>query len=229
LIGKESYKKGNSVNKILSCAAALSLITSLHGMETLRQRYPWPTVKPAVKPDLANTMFSNAQEMKALLNNSLHIIVELGSWLGSSTRFILDHAPRATVIAVDHWRGSTEHHAQGIYSSKLPTLYETFLVNCWNYANRLIPVRQTTLDGLTEIYALGIVPDAVYVDAAHDYDSVMADLEKVYELFPHTFIMGDDWGWPTVRAAVIAFARKYGFKVIANNKKNFWRYERKKA
>lgn len=194
-------------------------------MESLKQKYAWPQQKPNVPLD-NQTMFGNEIPFAKVLNKNMKLIVELGSWLGASTRFILDTASNATVIAVDHWLGSAEHAQIPIYQSRLDHLYETFLVNCWKYKDRLIPLRNNTIDGLREIYNAGLNPDLVYVDASHDYESVLQDLETIYRYFPSTMITGDDWNWnyqnsnfPT-RRAVIEFAKRHQFKITAENK--FW-------
>lgn len=212
--------------KKLVCSIVLLMLSTplvcLEPLEQLKQKYSWPIRKPHIKPD-SESLFANQAEMAALLNSRMQLIVELGSWLGGSTRFMLDHASQATIIAVDHWRGSVEHYKNSHWAHKLPKLYETFLVNCWQYKDRLIPMRTTTLEGLQEIAALGLQPDLIYLDAAHEYEAVFADLEMAFKLFPKTILVGDDWSWPSVRQAVIDFARHYNLKIIAQDERNFWR------
>lgn len=161
----------------------------------LAQLAQWPQQKPLVAKNNDGSMFINHQPLGAILNKNMRLIFEFGSWLGASTRFILDHAPNAVVIAIDHWKGSEEHFDDPRFSTKLPTLYETFLVNCWEYKNRLIPLRMTTLEGMARVHQLGLEPDLIYVDAAHDYDSVMQDLTMAYAYFPGAILCGDDWRW----------------------------------
>ena len=150
----------------------------------------------------------------------MKVIVELGSWLGRSTRFLLDNAPNATVIAIDHWDGSEEHLTDKKFATILPVLYETFLVNCWQYKNRLIPVKNSSLLGLQDVYNEKIKPDLVYIDASHDYDAVTKDLEKTFALFPNTIICGDDWGWDPVRTAVEDFSARNSFMIFSEG--NFY-------
>ena len=98
------------------------------GIEKLKLRYPWPQVKPNVKLD-PHGWFSDkikVNALKSLLNPSTKIIIELGSWLGMSTRIMLNTAPNAVLIAVDHWKGSLRHQNDPIYKNKLSTLYEVF-------------------------------------------------------------------------------------------------------
>lgn len=189
----------------------------------LKERYPWPISQPQVAPD-PESLFCNAAQMATLLKShgsSINIIVELGSWLGASTRFMLDTAPHALVLAIDHWKGSIEHTQYEKWSIKLATLYDTFLVNCWNYQERLIPMRTTTLQGLQEIYELSITPDLIYIDASHDYESVTKELELIHLLFPTTIIIGDDWGYPGIHNAVHDFCQRHNFTVESNI--SFWR------
>ena len=199
----------------------LCITNNSHPLDTLRKKYSWPESKPTVQPDW-ESQFCNAKPMRELLYNrpDIKLIVELGSWLGGSSRFILYWAPQATLIAIDHWQGSPEHHARDYWANKLPTLYETFLVNCWRLKDCLIPMRTTTLEGLQEIYDAGLKPDLFYVDASHDYDSVMAELEKIKALFPKAYITGDDWNWIPVRRAVIVFTTSRNLNYKRDD--NFW-------
>jgi|TARA_Y100000310_G_scaffold140352_1_gene139779 hypothetical protein len=189
--------------------------------------YDWPSVKPDVPPDNHGWFRpANAEMLSKFLNDETSCVIELGSWLGSSTRFILEHAENATVIAIDHWLGSPEHNTplrDDVYD-KLPTLYETFLVNCWEWKDRLIPVRENTKRGLTACYEAGLKPDLIYIDAGHDYESVMADITLSKKYFPDAVIVGDDWDWGfdfPVRKAACAYAEQEG-KVISAYKSVWW-------
>lgn len=202
----------------------LAMVSSLQSMNILRTKYAWPDQKPYIVFD-PHSMFVNERQLGSLLNNDMRLIVELGSWLGGSTRFILDHAPHAMVIAIDHWQGSAEH--QDKHKAKLSSLYQTFLSNCWTYRSRLIPMKTTTLQGLEELFVLGLKPDLVYIDASHNYDAVMQDLEKIYTCFLKTIICGDDWCWNNlkgdslpVRRAVIDFSKQHNLKIISD--REFW-------
>lgn len=192
----------------------------MSALRKLQSKYKWPNKKPSVKKDDHSAFFVNARQLEGILNDKMCLIVELGPWLGCSTRFILDHAPNAIVLTIDHWKGSAEHFNMPQVRDKLPTLYETFLVNCWEYQKRLIPMKTTTLQGLDEIHACGLQPDFLYIDASHDFQSVMSELQKIHSYFPKSLISGDDWSWPEVRKAVETFSHQYRFRVLAEG--NFW-------
>jgi hypothetical protein len=176
-------------------------------LNELRVRYPWPLSVPDV-PAALSGWFGESHErvLGRRLSSQTRLVVELGSWLGLSTRFLLRNAPGATVVAIDHWKGSREHHAEQRWREVLPTLYETFLVNCQDYSDRLVPMRTTTLLGLAELAELGLTPDLVYVDASHETEDVLADLLTIARHWPEATIVGDDWRWDSVRVAVEQFA-----------------------
>src|SRR5690606_37803858 len=131
-------------------------------LQQLRQVFPWPDDKPDVPIPQRETGWL-ADGARDLLSRELgaqtKLVVELGAWLGESTRFIADCAPHAAVVTIDHWQGSPEHQARPQWQSMLPTLYETFLAMCWSYRERIVPLKMTTQDALQSIADRGLQPD----------------------------------------------------------------------
>jgi hypothetical protein len=164
--------------------------------------WQFPAEKPDVPPN-PQGWFSpeNAAVLARLLNSATRQVIELGSWLGMSTRHIASCAPNATIFAVDHWLGSSEHIIE--FRHLLENLYETFLVNCWEYRDRIVPCRADTSTGLIVLHHYNVSPDLIYIDASHDYESVRRDIKMCRQYFPSAQIVGDDWGWTSVRRAVI--------------------------
>jgi hypothetical protein len=182
----------------------------------LAESQPWPAERPAdAAPGKELGWLSGGTEvmLSRALSPTTRLVVELGAWLGLSTRFIADAAPHATVVSVDHWQGSSEHQARDHFKDLLPRLYETFQARCWDYRDRVVPLRADTRDGLRAVAGHGLQPDFVYVDAEHSYEAVTAELALARELFPTAGLGGDDYDWDGVRTAVDEFAARHGLVV----------------
>ncbi len=189
-------------------------------LERFARQHAWPAERPVVPtPPERNWLFTGTvMALTDTVPRDASLIVEVGSWLGRSTRFLCDLVPNACVIAIDHWRGSPEHGCDPDLLPLLPRLYETFLSESWEYRHRIIPLRAGSIDGLRQVASAGLVPDAIYLDADHSYESVLADLSTSLDLFPKTSIVGDDWNWETVRTAVQTVAKQRNLRVdLFNN------------
>ncbi len=122
----------NTHRRVWSVVIGIMVASHSCSFERLADKYTWPVVKPAVNPD-EETLCMIMIRSKKFSAEDLKLIVELGSWLGASARFMLDHVPHARLIAIDHWEGSSEMQENPRYKWKLANLYETFLVTCWAY------------------------------------------------------------------------------------------------
>ncbi|KKL13272.1 hypothetical protein LCGC14_2527410, partial [marine sediment metagenome] len=106
-----------------------------------------------IRPFNPHGFFSkdNAVALSFLINKfQCKTVVELGSWLGSSTRYIATCLPEGGLIyAIDHWKGNEEHYDPNrtAINALLPTLYEQFLSNCIHtkLTHKIIPKRMTSL------------------------------------------------------------------------------------
>ena len=185
-------------------------------LEVLRRRFPWPSERPVVQGPIESYGWFGEGTDRVLsqnLSEATRLVVELGSWLGMSTRFIADIAPNATVIAVDTWGGSTEHQNQARFQVMLSSLYTNFLSLSWSYRDRIIPLRMTTLEGLRLVAETGLQPDLVFIDAEHSYEAVTAELSLAHSLFPHALLVGDDYDWEGVQKAVHEYANAKNMEV----------------
>ncbi len=172
-------------------------------------------------PFNSHSFFSedNATSLSFLISKfKCKTIIELGSWLGASTRHIAKCLPEDGLIyAIDHWKGSTEHNNSDrtdLYQL-LPTLYDQFLSNCIHskLTHKIIPKKMTSLDAAK---TLKLKADLIFVDAGHDEKSVYQDLVAWY---PHLkkdgILCGDDWFWNqtpnksySIQEAVNRFAKE---------------------
>ena len=181
----------------------------LPALANFAAEYPWPAEKPNVPPfpQRDGTPEGTREILSRSVSPSTRLIVEVGSWVGRSTRFLANLAPQAKVIAIDHWQGSPEHKEDPELAQLLPRLYETFLAECWGYRDQIIPVKADIAHGLERVAEAGLEPEVVYLDADHSFEAAQRDVSLIMDLFPKTMIVGDDWDWEGVRQAVETIAR----------------------
>lgn len=106
--------------------------------------------------------------------------VEVGTWKGRSACYmaveIVNSGKKIQFDCVDTWQPvATE---KGIPEELYIELYGTFLQNIAPVAEYITPVRAVSWEGAA-LYADESL-DAVFIDAAHDYESVTKDLKAWY-------------------------------------------------
>jgi predicted O-methyltransferase YrrM len=157
--------------------------------------------------------------------------LELGSWLGASTRFLAERY--SLVVAVDHWKGSQEHHKKSRTDAqvRLPVLYQQFMSNCESMSDRILPLKMTTQEAFDLFHKsnLGRIFDLVYIDASHDFESVTEDLVGAMKFVAESGVVcGDDWTWwgnrSPVRKAVEQFADSHTLEIEVCG--DFWQLKK---
>jgi predicted O-methyltransferase YrrM len=128
-------------------------------------------------------------------------IIEVGVFLGRTTRAILDNS-QASVWCVDNW----DQKWSGGYVG--PKELEQFKRNVIDYMARVKILRMDSADGarlLTEKYSPGYF-DMVFIDGGHDYATVKSDIALYSPLVRYGgLVCGHDYGrkaWPGVVQAV---------------------------
>lgn len=171
-----------------------------------KMREIWPAERPI--PELANQTEAGRptgglsdllDAIVASRSRPIRTIVEIGGELGGSTRFFLRKFPDAQVVTIDPWPENYRHigkkwpeiavHAE---ADKL-SYYRVFLSLNWEWRERLLPLRATSGEGLPQLFAIGLMPDIIYVDGMHTFHGCYEDLTLAYHLFPEATIAGDDW------------------------------------
>ena len=160
-------------------------------------------------------------------------VVEVGVWMGMTTKYFCDQPSVVDVTCVDHWDARLIDQ-NSIDMSKQPrnrvdTMYEQFLANCYGYGiwKRVYPVRLPSLEGAKYCAALGLKFDLIWIDADHSTKSACDDIEAWMPLMhPEGIMCGDDWYFfsepYSVRTAVIDSAAKFG--LTGHFKGNIWWY-----
>lgn len=137
-------------------------------------------------------------------------IVEIGSWKGRSTHALLS-ACKGIVTAVDHFRGSP-----GEVEQKGQHPYKDFIKNVGHFKNLKI-LKMSSEKAVKLVKSV----EMIFIDGAHDYDSVKKDIE-MWALKATKLICGHDFNWPGVRQAV---TEKFGSTI--RTKETIW-YKRLK-
>lgn len=158
------------------------------------------------------------------------IYVEVGCWKGASAihaaKLMKKHDIDGVVLTIDTWLGGEEHFGRGDLhrNAGYPQLYYQFLANCVheNCHDRIVPIPTTSHIGSVVLKRNEIYADIVYLDASHEYQDVVADLESYSLLLsPSGIIIGDDyhWTWPGVVRAVQEFSQKHDLDLYIWNSK----------
>ena len=185
-------------------------------LEQLKKQFQWPEEKPDLPFDEHGWFTEdNKVSLKQFIKSDTLVILEIGAWLGKSTRWLLNES-KAIVITIDTWEGSKEHKPKEVEDNslnffnecknRLPILYDQFIANCWDYKASLIPVKLSSPLGIDVVGDYGVRPDLIYLDGSHEYLDVMADLRSIKKQFPDARLVGDDYNFPGVRDAIYSMS-----------------------
>jgi len=152
-------------------------------------------------------------------------IAEIGAFKGKGTCSFLsqlrafEDLNNITFYAVDTFEGSEEHESE-LEEDGTP-LIKQFTNNVTPYAlasknftrNNRVGIIQGYSHEIAEVFPEKL--DAVFIDAAHDYDNVMRDLRSWH---PHLkeggYFLGHDYDWDEVKRAVENFCEENKYEVI---------------
>lgn len=120
-------------------------------------------------------------------------VLEIGSWEGRSTVFLLGYFANGKVTAVDTWEGGDEHDE----FDELSSLEQRFDANVARHAERVIKKKgQSSLTLAQMAVAQRECFDLVFIDGSHYADDVMIDAVLAWRLLRKDGIMiFDDYLW----------------------------------
>jgi len=128
-------------------------------------------------------------------------ILEVGSWLGRSTAALSDNT-EGVVYAVDTFLGSPETNDDPSWKDHPEPwnwLWEEFKKNA---AENIIPARMQSVEAAAMFAKAGETFDMIFIDGAHDTESVKADIKAWRPLLaPGGLLCGHDY-FTTVKEAV---------------------------
>jgi hypothetical protein len=103
-----------------------------------------------------------------------------------------------------------------------PTIYDRFLANVVDagYEEMILPIQCTSIVGMRLLQRLrsqgriSMLPEAIYLDSAHELDETLIELRTAWQLLPEGgVLLGDDWNWAAVRTDVTRFAAEINVKI----------------
>ncbi len=139
------------------------------------------------------------------------VFVEIGTWKGKSAAYmaveIVNYNKNIKFFCIDPWTGETLDDNPDAYiceEKAKNTLYEHFLENTRSVQNVIIPIKDYSLNAVHNFKDNSI--DFAFIDASHDYDSVLADLNAWYPKVKKGGILsGHDYHQESVNRAVQKF------------------------
>lgn len=123
-------------------------------------------------------------------------VLEIGSWEGLSSHFILSAMPSAHLTCVDTWEGADEHKDSSVSSSEvLNRIEDNFDKNISGYSGRVFKYKGTSHSFFNSNFVHSNY-DLIYVDGSHHCDDVITDAVKCFEMLKVGGIMVfDDYFW----------------------------------
>jgi len=154
--------------------------------------------------------------------------VEIGSWLGRSIIYLAQRLQDigkhgVKLVCVDTWEGEKNQPSHiDIVEAHGGSILKQFLAN----------IKAAKVDGMIKTICQDSAEaksafadnsiDGVWIDAAHDYDSVAKDLEAWYpKVKPDGIFSGHDWTWHEVAKAVKEHSESNGWELETHN--NYWK------
>lgn len=203
-------------------------VSSLFAIDV--SQLPEPYKNARLMPFNSHGWHGNGHLLEELIRkHNVKTVVEVGSWMGLSTRDIATMLPEGGIVyAIDTWNGSPEEfHDPSVLASPevLATLYDQFLSNVihTNLTHKIIPIHMESCKAAT---IFSDHPDLIYIDGCHTYEAVLQDLEAWWPFVKESGILcGDDYyNSSGVSRAVTEFALTNTLHVIVTG--NFWYIER---
>lgn len=197
-------------------------------------------LKPNFKFPFSNLRESHVERALELLGRAPAFVVEVGSFHGHSAILqaeVLDKHGLANVplLCVDPWTGDLgmllyredwdKKLTPGELADGRSTSYWQFMVNVKFMLDEgklgpkhIVPLAATSVVAARFLMALGLSPDIVYLDSAHEADETYAELALYYHVLAGGgVIYGDDYSWESVRHDVERFATERGLRVVSDS------------
>lgn len=143
-------------------------------------------------------------------------------------KFLKEKNINGKIIAIDTFLGSPEHMEQytdelGLCDHGHPQLYKQFLANVQqnNVSDYVYPFAISFVQGGHYLETKDLKADIIYIDAGHEYESVLLDIQVYWRRLKHGGAMiFDDWKWVGVNKAIREFLDTHKLEIKSFNATN---------
>jgi len=180
--------------------------------ELLADRWKKPDVYIDKAIQIDGFMSEAELEWLAIQATKYNRIVEVGSWLGRSTRALGDNIGNGMIFTVDTWNGSTGEQDSFHQAAKWAEgdwAYYTFMMNNYDLVMNaaIFPLRMSSRVAASFLNNKKVKADMVFIDAGHTKEEVKADIKHWMPFVREGgIICGHDYhldgNWPGVKEAV---------------------------
>lgn len=210
--------------------------------ELLEQLYsgvsPYSNITSLPDKNYPHTNILDSVIDRVLVNRKPKFWLEVGTMLGGSAIKVA-HRIKALgldtqIVCIDPFTGDVnmwdwewaltkknEWRFLGLQNGR-PTIYDRFLANVVDagYEEMILPINCTSIVGMRLLQRLhsqqrlSILPEAIYLDSAHELDETLIELRTAWQLLPKGgVLLGDDWNWAAVKTDVTKFAQEVNVKI----------------
>jgi predicted O-methyltransferase YrrM len=129
------------------------------------------------------------------------VCLEIGSWEGRSTLWILEHLRPKSLVCIDTWEGASDQKEH--FAELIPGVFNRFKHNIAQHelSDRVETLMGRSFERLMQLICSEKIQfDFIYVDGSHESYDVLADGMLGFELLKSGGIMiFDDYLWDTQR------------------------------
>lgn len=148
-------------------------------------------------------------------------LLEIGSFEGNSSTFLLETFRHGTLTCVDTWGGLNSHEAAMYEKRKVE---ESFDLNTARYRDRLIKFKGTSGAFFAQTDVSKETYDFIFVDGSHYFDDVLVDAVRCFSMLKVGGVMVlDDYLWtgfkrieanPIIAVNIFVRAKKKYLRVV---------------
>src|SRR4051812_29456911 len=161
------------------------LMQALYGNDIWRGFNPRPTSQP-----VAGWNGNHPSLRRLAAESGTKTVIDVGVFKGQSTITLAQGMKEShldgCVIAIDTFLGSVEHWDWKLElftrAHGMPDLLQTFMSNVYasGVQDYIIPMPQTSTNAALILQQLGVRATVVHIDAAHEYEQVLRDIEEYW-------------------------------------------------